>query len=415
VNTTSPSTDAPAPPGTRPGQRQRRRVPVRATLLVLVLAAVSLAVVVAGRGPRFGPPPPLLAVPLDESGQRDGAVDGRSAESDGSPGEARLWMSHEHLRSLPMEGPAWDAVAQAAEQPLDGRRANLAHRNLHASQTFATALVAARTDSDRDRARVRDALRDVVAQEPDRDDVLAAARRLGTYVVAADVIELSRFDPAFDRDFREWLRAMLAFRYAAGGGGGTLVEVHERRANNFGTHAGASRVAAAAYLGDDAELARAATVFKGWLGDRDSYTGFVFGRGSWQHDPRRPVGINPVGAERDGHSIDGVLPDDQRRSGRFRWPPKRENYVWGALQGAVAQAHLLARQGYAAWAWEDEALRRALTWLHVEADYPAEGDDVWVVPLANAAYGTRFEVAEPGASESYGFTAWTHPAADGRP
>lgn len=407
MSLTAADTSAPEhPPPARAPRRRRRALPAGA-LVLLLAAAATLAVVESRRGPRFGDPPPLLAVPLDdEPGEEVDAVGGDDTAAE--PARRGMWMSRDRLRSLPMTGAAWEAVERVAAQPLESRHANLALRNEHASRTFAAALVAARTDDDTGRARVRDALRDVVAQEPVRSDVLAAARRLGTYVLAADVIELEHFDPAFDGEFRDWLREMLAFRYDGGGGGGSIVEVHERRANNFGTQAGASRIAAAAYLGDADELARAATVFKGWLGDRESYTGFVFGRLAWQHDPDRPVGINPAGAEREGHSIDGVLPDDQRRSGRFRWPPRRENYVWGALQGAVVQAHLLARQGYDAWAWEDEALRRALTWLHAEADYPAEGDDVWVVPLVNAAYGTTFEVAGPTTSESYGYTTWTH-------
>ena len=43
---------------------------------------------------------------------------------------------------------------------------------------------------------------------------------------------------------------------------------------------------------------------------------------------------------------DGVLPDDQRRSGGFVWPPTKENYVWEALQGAIAQAVILHRAGF---------------------------------------------------------------------
>ena len=59
-----------------------------------------------------------------------------------------------------------------------------------------------------------------------------------------------------------------------------------------------------------------------------------------------------------GHSIDGVLPDDQRRGGPFEWPPPRENYVYEALQGATVQAALLSRAGYDAWDWGDQALLR---------------------------------------------------------
>ena len=75
------------------------------------------------------------------------------------------------------------------------------------------------------------------------------------------------------------------------------------------------------------------------------------------------MGINPKGGQIDGHSVDGVLPEDQRRSGGFSWPPPKENYVWGALQGATFQAQMLSRQGYDAWHWSDSAILRALTWL----------------------------------------------------
>jgi len=61
---------------------------------------------------------------------------------------------------------------------------------------------------------------------------------------------------------------------------------------------------------------------------------------------------------KDGHRIDGVLPDDQRRGGSFGWPAPRENYVWEALQGALAQAVILHRAGYDVWNWEDRALLR---------------------------------------------------------
>jgi hypothetical protein len=107
--------------------------------------------------------------------------------------------------------------------------------------------------------------------------------------------------------------------------GKTLINTHEIRPNNWGTHAGASRVATDLYLGDKADLAKAAQVFKGWLGDRSAYAGFTYGDLAWQADPSKPVGINPKGATRNGHLIDGVLPDDQRRAGGFSWPPQQEN------------------------------------------------------------------------------------------
>ena len=77
-------------------------------------------------------------------------------------------------------------------------------------------------------------------------------------------------------------------------------------------------------------MKRCAKVFKGWLGDRDMYADFKYKDCSWQAYPFRPVGINQKGATKSGHFIDGVLPDDQRRSGPFHWPPTKENYVYTA-------------------------------------------------------------------------------------
>jgi hypothetical protein len=138
----------------------------------------------------------------------------------------------------------------------------------------------------------------------------------------------------------------------------------------------------ALYLGDDLELERTAQVFKGWLGDRDIYAGFEYGKLSWQAAPKNPVGINPVGAEKDGHSIDGALPEEMRRGGKFRWPPQKTNYTWEALQGALVQAELLQQAGYPAWEWEDKALLQAVQFLY-DIGWKPEGDDEWPPWLVN--------------------------------
>jgi hypothetical protein len=44
-------------------------------------------------------------------------------------------------------------------------------------------------------------------------------------------------------------------------------------------------------LGDSADRERVARVFKGWLGDRASYSGFDFGDLDWLSDPAQLVGI----------------------------------------------------------------------------------------------------------------------------
>jgi hypothetical protein len=80
----------------------------------------------------------------------------------------------------------------------------------------------------------------------------------------------------------------------------------------------------------------------------------------------------------------------------------------------VVQAELLSRQGYDAWNWGDQALRRAATFLfklhsrYGASDWGAPAGHAWVPWLLNARYGTQFPVrspAQPG--KGMGFTDWT--------
>ena len=84
---------------------------------------------------------------------------------------------------------------------------------------------------------------------------------------------------------------------------------------------------------------------QGLAGRSRADAGFSWGDLSWQCNASQPVGINPKGCLKSGRSIDGVLPDDQRRGGTFRWPPPKENYAYEALQGALMQAVILQRYG----------------------------------------------------------------------
>ena len=183
-----------------------------------------------------------------------------------------------------------------------------------------------------------------------------------------------------------WLRALLSEPFD----GRTLVRRHEERPNNWGTHAGAARAAIAAYLGDRAELARTAQVFRGYLGDRAAYAGFEYGDLAWQCDATKPVGINPTGCTKNGVNIDGALPEEMRRGGAFVWPPVYTGYAWEGLQGAVLQAELLRVAGYDAWNWSDRALLRATRFLYGRVGWVAEGDDEWQPWLIDRRYGTAY-------------------------
>ncbi len=315
-----------------------------------------------------------------------------------------IWISPDRLASLPTSGSAWENVKSEADQSAG--TPDLSNQDQRNNVTvMAKALLFARTGQENYRAEVRDQLGKAIDTELG-GRTLAFGRELIAYIIAADLIDLKNYDPSFDNNqFRPWLRRGLTEDLS----GKTLVSTQEDRPNNWGTHAGASRAAIAVYLGDQAELERTAQVFKGWLGDRSSYAGFSYGSLSWQCDPSKPVGINPKGCTRDGHSIDGVLPDDQRRGGDFSWPPPKENYVWEGLQGALAEAVILYNAGYDVWNWEDQALLRAVQWLHEQANYPASGDDTWQPHIINYYYGTNFPAPVPSRpGKNVGWTDWTH-------
>jgi hypothetical protein len=267
-------------------------------------------------------------------------------------------------------------------------------------EVLARALVFARTNDPKYRqAVIENCLLAIGTERGGR--TLALARNLACYVISADLVVL---DPASDSRFRPWLRSVLTEKLE----GRTLISTHEDRPNNWGTHAGAARAAVAVYLDDRAQLARTAAVFKGYLGDRSSYASFSFRDLSWQADPKKPVGINPPGAVRDGHSIDGALPDDMRRGTDFQWPPQRTGYPWEALQGAVVQAEILHRAGYAAWEWQDRALLRAVEFLY-RIGWTPEGDDEWIPWVINDRYGTNFPARTPARfGKTMGWTDWTH-------
>lgn len=311
-----------------------------------------------------------------------------------------IWMNAGELSNLPMWGPAWDKLKNQGDSPAG--TPNISDQDDATDvNTLAKALVYARTGDERYRTEVINLVMAAIGTELG-GRTLALGRNLVSYVIAAELVGLPSDK---DQTFRSWLRRTLTEDLD----GDTLQSIHERRPNNWGTHAGASRAAVARYLGDLAELDRTARVFKGYLGDRASYANFSFGDLDWQCDPGNPVGINPKGCTKEGHSVDGVLPDEQRRSGGFTWPPPKENYVYEGLQGAIVQAVILRRAGYDTLNGENRALLRAYEWLRDEAFFSAEGDDTWQLPLVDHFYGEFFwDGSTVRHGKNMGWTDWTH-------
>jgi hypothetical protein len=329
-----------------------------------------------------------------------------AADLDRRAGTSGVWLSVPEIAALDQTGPAWAALLNEAAGSCGPVR--LGDQDDTADTcVLGKALVFSRTGDVAQRRATVEALAGLVGSGSYRGSALALGRNLPAVVIAADLVGLSQHDPDLDSRFRQYIAELV--RTPTTGGPVDLIDCHERRPNNWGTHCGAARATVAAYLGDSGELDRVADVLRGWLGDRDVYAGFEYGDRAWQCDPQRPVGINPAGCTRDGHPIGGVLPDDQRRAGPFAWPPSRENYVYEALQGALVQAVVLTRAGYAPFTWGNEALLRAYRWLHEEASFPATGDDSWQMHVVNHYYGTRFPAVVPARpGKNMGWTDWTH-------
>jgi hypothetical protein len=309
-------------------------------------------------------------------------------------------MDRATLLALPTTGTAWSDLKARADLPVAAP--NLSDQNdPNDVIALAKALVYARTGVPRYRDETIAMLRAAVGTEYP-GDALGIARGVAPLVLAADLIAWR--DPAW----MTWLRNLRT--WANPDRGYTLVTMHEKRPNNWGTHAGAGRIATALYLGDATDLARAAKVFKGYLGDRASYASFTYGSDlTWQSSSLAVVGINPTGAVKLGMNVDGILPDDMRRGGPMPTVGDLgQSYTWEALQGIVLQAELLSRAGYPAWAWQDRAILRAFTRINA-LGYPAVGDDMWQPWLVNRRYGASFPVPTrtyPG--KSFGYADWLY-------
>jgi hypothetical protein len=317
-----------------------------------------------------------------------------------APASGTILIDRATLMSLPTSGTAWASLKARADLPVASP--NLTNQDDPNDVTaLAKALVYARTGVVRYRDETIAMLKAAVGTEYP-GDTLGIARGVAPLVLAADLVGWR--DPAW----MSWLSKLRTWPNPDRGY--SLISMHEKRPNNWGTHAGAGRIAADLYLGDMTDLARAAKVFRGWLGDRAAYASFTYGSDlSWQANPLAPVGINPVGASVGGMNLDGIMADDMRRGGSR--PVVGDDgvmYTWEALQGTLLQAELLSRNGYPAWEWQDRAILRAFTRIHA-LGYPAAGDDRWQPWLLNRRYGTSFPASTtttPG--KSFGYADWLY-------
>ena len=392
------------------GSSRRLRSAVVAVVAVLLLSVPAVASsATVPSSPDAVPRAPTCGDRLgddavENGGRRNGSSGTSAATCAPAPG---ILLSQDELSALPTSGPGWAAIMRRVERPLGGSY-TLATRDDSNKDVLAHALAGARLDDREYKEFVRDKIEHMMTARRDVDDVLGTLRHLQTYIISADLIDLQTFDPELDAEFRTWLAAEIRFDYSGGGGGGSVISTHERKPNNFGTHAGATRIAAALYLGDDEELRDARDIWYGWATGDPDFTpqDRVWTGTSWQCDRRRPAGINAEGCTRDGESIDGVLPEDQERCGEFDWPPCQTNYVHGATDGMTLSFWMLARQGEDPWAWGDRAALRQMRWKYA-VDQPPYAGFRWQIPVIEVAYGIALTGNDPAAvSTNAGYADW---------
>lgn len=293
--------------------------------------------------------------------------------------------------SRPRSGPAWDRMLAASKNLGPVTLADTSGTNN--GELLAAAFVAAATGDGALRTAVL--ARCEAALNGAHYRTLEQARNLAPIAIAINVLGEHGLDGELrrERDYKAESQ-------------GSVIDCHRKRPNNWGTAAGLARIAVSAHLGDTADVVAAVAVHRGYLGDRAAYAGFSYGDTSWQADPSKPVGINPGPATRSGISIDGVLPDDQRRGGSFpKWT--NQNYVWQALGELAGTQYILRAIGYPdVFDWSDGAVKRAYA-LYAAKGYGCSGDDGWQYKAAlDRGVTIEHDGYEPG--KSFGWADWLY-------
>jgi hypothetical protein len=333
-----------------------------------------------------------------------------------------MWITSNEINALPTSGAAWDRVKNAAYGSWGA--ADLTNQdNKHDLSVLAGALVYARTGDSALRSKVRDGVMaakrslDQSGEWQTDNGVLATGRQLGAYVIAADLIDLRRYDAAADNEFRFWLSAIRTTEIGTHGRWTSLTFTCENAAANWSAFACASRIAASIYLGDTADVDRAANIMRAAFGERSAYPADAPGRDgyfghassydpSWACDDANWIAINPS-CVKDGINIDGALVEDASRGGGCCvLQGDGMMYSKESLQGFFFSAELLYRTGRYGnpYNWSNQALKRSLDFMQRSG-----WEFITFVPwLANDRYGTSYPQPERGGGRIMSWGDWLY-------
>lgn len=307
------------------------------------------------------------------------------------------------IAAAPSSGAPWNRLLAAAKT-RDGGPDLADQDSKHAAETLAAALVYAKTGDTAQRDYVVSVLRSLPKASLSGARVLSVGRQLGGYAQAADVIGYR------DAAFTSWIGSMRTKDLGGHGRWTAISQTSEDSASNWGAWAMATRISISSYLGDKADLERAAAVFRGFTGERASYAGFRKTNDfdpTWACGGQQWVPINPASCGGRGGAI---VEDISRSSGSY---PSVDDtgltYSWEVLGGATMSAHILEQAGYAdVWTWGDKALLRAAQFLEENGGYPVQYTVNQYIPhMINNAYEVNLgPVREAGYGRQFGFTDW---------
>lgn len=320
-----------------------------------------------------------------------------------------LWITASEIKSLPNSGSGWDNMKKTATSDL-GTVALDNNDSRHDTAVLALAYYSIRNGDSNGISRVAQEI-STVPSSP-RYRALEFCRNITSYIVAADVVNLQSINPTVDSNFRGFIRHWVFNDTTLQGHSGKGISGTAAKApNNWGGMCRAAYVSTAIYLGDATALENVTKWHKGFLGDNVTYNGMVYKDTNWHADSNNKKGINAKGATINGYSVDGVIPEDQRRTGEFEWPAPQGEYPWEAMQGALVTDVMLQRAGKITTTYQDSAMLRAYNWLYSVNNNPAGDDDRWQMWVVNKVYGKNYPTTTgsgvtPG--KLMGWTDWTH-------
>jgi hypothetical protein len=304
--------------------------------------------------------------------------------------------------TLPTSGSAWTAMKSVADGSWGSP--NLCDQNYKTGvKVLAGAMVAARTNNVAMRLRVRDAIKAAMPTIVPgcSNSILSLGRQLGAYVLAADFIDQKVNFPSDDAAFRSWLSSLRTRELGGHSIWHVLRTTADISANNWGTFALASMIAADRYLGDATGVAHDWAVFKGY-GDQ----GWTFKRTSsystvWQCGVAyRAINLPCV---KSGVNLDGAPVEDSSR-GVF---PVFSSYIHESLQGYTFQAQLLSMGGYLAWTVNAGQVCRASQFANRAGRLNDSGVGYSVAFMANAFCGSALPTKTPtSGGRIFGYADW---------